>query len=666
MLVLKNNYKEALPLFKESLALCDFLSFDCEMTGVMMDLKTDGTKYDTQQFRYHKNKEIVKKFDLIQVGITFYIKKENERQIQVTQFSEEGKNIEKTAEINVNLIQSEKVKSITHKFYLERTFTFNLFKNSKLRYLHDLYSNDSDFNLFSSLTTCHPATLKFLNDNHFDLNNIITNGLHHNKLSYVGKIKSALEKHIEEGKLPNSVIYLSKTNQAKVIETIKTIAKFLVFGKDNVSSASNKSSKMEKILKISNLNELVINYIISINLKKFVKISGFNLYKDKSDITSCTMVVEKSKVNLNSEEFMKIYQSFDNFCNTLTMEMIFNARYSQFIIESNNLDSVIEEELGFSKFIDLIIQRNLNDSPIPIIGHNIFFDLLFIYDKFIDDLPDKFYEFKKSLHRCFPIIYDNKFLTTQLAKNFENTKLDSLYKAFKKNKFDVFIDIKPDVVNGFALYSDFESNLAFHDAGFDSLITGRCFIFLIKAVENNFETENRKGISHHIGNEELKSIKSVQLIEGFVDFTMKNCLISEFTNRTILSMIEEPFDICNFDTEAETYEDFEKKEKTMELEVYKYVYAVILAKEDKSIYLYTIYEIAKLFENSAFNISVIKIDDNVAFIEFLPQDQNYQNEEEVEDLLKQVIGNARKASPLIENVLPYCHFISKYNEIIKF
>ena len=76
MIVNKQNYLKTIGIFKESVFQSDFISFDCEMSGITYDLSTEGTKYDTHQLRYMKCKEIVKKFDLIHFGITCYIKEE--------------------------------------------------------------------------------------------------------------------------------------------------------------------------------------------------------------------------------------------------------------------------------------------------------------------------------------------------------------------------------------------------------------------------------------------------------------------------------------------------------------------------------------------------------------------------------------------------------------
>lgn len=191
MLVFNDNYQEIFPIFKETVDSADFVSFDCEMTGVTLESKTDGTKYDIQQFRYIKQKEVVEKFNLIQIGFTFYIKKSKEVEI------ENNKKIDD--------------------FYIERTFTFYLFKNSKLRFLNK--------NIFSSEMMCNPASLKFLNENHFDLNILVSKGITYNKLEYKDEISKTLKN--EKFLFSNNAMFLSKVNENNIIEKIIDITEFL-------------------------------------------------------------------------------------------------------------------------------------------------------------------------------------------------------------------------------------------------------------------------------------------------------------------------------------------------------------------------------------------------------------------------------------------------------
>ena len=204
MLVYNENFKEIEPIFKETCDKAKFVSFDCEMTGVTLESKTDGTKFDTQQFRYFKQREVVKKFDLIQLGFTFYLEriKKNENEKEKKEFDEK-----------------------LNEFYVERTFTFYLFKNSKLKMINN--------NIFDSEMLCHPATLKFLNENHFDLNILVSKGIHYNKLNYREKIKQTILK--EKFLMANNSMFLSKENENHLKDILIEIKDFLL--------SDNKSGK---------------------------------------------------------------------------------------------------------------------------------------------------------------------------------------------------------------------------------------------------------------------------------------------------------------------------------------------------------------------------------------------------------------------------------------
>lgn len=53
MQITKKNFESALPAVKEAIHECDFLSFDCEMTGLFLDDNTH-TMLDNMPARYSK------------------------------------------------------------------------------------------------------------------------------------------------------------------------------------------------------------------------------------------------------------------------------------------------------------------------------------------------------------------------------------------------------------------------------------------------------------------------------------------------------------------------------------------------------------------------------------------------------------------------------------
>ncbi len=609
MLVFNENYQEIFPIFKETVNSSDFVSFDCEMTGVTLESKTDGTKYDIQQFRYTKQKEVVEKFNLIQIGFTFYIKKSKEVEI------ENNKKIDD--------------------FYIERTFTFYLFKNSKLRFLNK--------NIFSSEMMCNPASLKFLNENHFDLNILVSKGITYNKLEYKDSISKALKN--EKFLFSNNAMFLSKVNENNIIEAIINITEFLL--KDH---SDNKNKKKDSIIVTLNSKQTML-YLLGINLKKLLSLNNFTVSKyngekkikenkkdknkneeeeEKIQIPPNSLIIEKTKRNLIKEEFETKFTSFDNFKLIIKNDptLIYQSRFQ---ISTQPSDEIIEtltnNELGFSQFIQLIINKKL-----PIIGHNIYFDMMFIYDKLIGDLPEDFYSFKTKIHYYFPKIYDTKAIGMSLGK-YERTKLDDLYKTLCKRNYNNYVIFYSDVTNGFSIYNDFENN-KLHDAGYDSIITGRCFVLMCKAHENNYEIIDKKLISLFKGNKILKEEKEEKKNEvkfGFVDLNVFN----NYLNYSIMSIVDSNYAKINWDTEKEDKNQFLENENKLIQETFVSVFHVIFNKV-KYNYIINIYEIAKKFENNNFNINIVKTDYFSAFIEFATE--NYEKDKE--EILK-VIENVK-------------------------
>lgn len=63
------------------------------------------------------------------------------------------------------------------------------------------------------------------------------------------------------------------------------------------------------------------------------------------------------------------------------------------------------DELGITRIVDFVslLQK-------PIIVHNGMLDLMFMYDKFYEPLPETLNEFTEKVHSIFPHIYDTKHL----------------------------------------------------------------------------------------------------------------------------------------------------------------------------------------------------------------------------------------------------------------
>lgn len=69
--VIKKNLIAVVPQFSESLENCDFVSFDCEFTGLSDSLSSNPYLFDHEQY-YKMSRNNVMKFQIIQVGLSTF------------------------------------------------------------------------------------------------------------------------------------------------------------------------------------------------------------------------------------------------------------------------------------------------------------------------------------------------------------------------------------------------------------------------------------------------------------------------------------------------------------------------------------------------------------------------------------------------------------------
>lgn len=155
---------------------------------------------------------------------------------------------------------------------------------------------------------------------------------------------------------------------------------------------------------------------------------------------------------------------------------------------------------GVKNVFDAII---LNKKPI--IGHNFLLDILFCFSHF-DELPKLYTDFKKLMINSFTAIYDTKIIYynwkeffSKEKKDFYDTSLESIYDILNSN-YGNLVNINISSEGGFnnflagTINSDNINNnitvKAFHQAGYDSFITGCCFIYMKEALNDISKIES--------------------------------------------------------------------------------------------------------------------------------------------------------------------------------
>jgi poly(A)-specific ribonuclease len=108
-----------------------------------------------------------------------------------------------------------------------------------------------------------------------------------------------------------------------------------------------------------------------------------------------------------------------------------------------------------------ILQKGLKNKRHVLVGHNLFTDLVFIYQAFIADLPDDVSIFEECIHRLFPYVIDTKYMATHASGSMgAGSSLKELCAGLKPQPLPIVVLDEKHIAYG-GLDKD-------HEAGYDS------------------------------------------------------------------------------------------------------------------------------------------------------------------------------------------------------
>ncbi|KAF2434576.1 CAF1-domain-containing protein [Tothia fuscella] len=111
-----------------------------------------------------------------------------------------------------------------------------------------------------------------------------------------------------------------------------------------------------------------------------------------------------------------------------------------------------------------------------LVGHNCFTDLVYFYQCFIGELPEKVEEFAQNIHELFPVIVDTKYLATHNCGSINPaSSLQEIEEELRKEDIPR-IETHKD-------HMKYYSQESFHEAGYDSYLTARIMTLLSAKLE---------------------------------------------------------------------------------------------------------------------------------------------------------------------------------------
>ncbi|XP_027202998.2 poly(A)-specific ribonuclease PARN-like [Dermatophagoides pteronyssinus] len=396
--ITKRNFVENIEQIDEQISDCDFVSIDCEFSGLFQNQRRNN-ELDNYEQLYLNTRTNINQFQIFQFGLSLFKK----------------------------LPDDYMYDCYSYNFYIFPTKCIFLPEEQRERCF-----------------LCQSSSLTFLVDNGFDFNRMIRDGITYIPLNQLSTVETKINAKIQENQLKTNFIEIEKDEDKKFLEELN----------EKLNKFMSNDEQQEEILPQCNsyYRRIIYETVQKSSFKDSIQIST-----GKQD-NKGSLILKKGTPKPKDEQTKSLL--FDN--------------------------------IGFTLIIKSLIKHQK-----PIIGHSLFFDLLHIYNLFIEPLPEKYDEFKLSIKSLFNSIYDTAYISlSPKLKNF--FPQNALKKVFETVKNEPFLGTKFSLKNS----SNFDDDNRYHEAGYDSFITGCCFVQMIRYLceqENLLEDENL--LNNKISNE---------------------------------------------------------------------------------------------------------------------------------------------------------------------
>lgn len=195
-------------------------------------------------------------------------------------------------------------------------------------------------------------------------------------------------------------------------------------------------------------------------LKTYLLIITKALYLEESKDTA-EIITGMEKLNICEERKLESAESNKSKPSEVTVD------------PKEQYKKLFDEEYGFTYILDMLVE-----AKIPLVGHNMIFDVMFLYYQCIDDFPETYEEFRKSWHAHFPLTYDTKLLCSH-AKGIKKTWLSEAYDQCLENE-QLAGNLQFEYAPKFKMYDE---EVQEHEAAYDAYMTGCIFATICKQAE---------------------------------------------------------------------------------------------------------------------------------------------------------------------------------------
>lgn len=324
--------------------------------------------------------------------------------------------------------------------------------------------------------SCQGQSLSFLSENNFDFNKLMKSGI-----SYCSSA--------EEEKLRQEVKE-KQTQRAEQLKQRISDEPMDTSGRNFIPVPDNELETIEKArVKIAGVAEGKLAE---------TSISDVNPYQRK-------LIYELIEREFNNKVSTSVKTVKNN------MKVLFvepkRSEEEELKIEGNRQK---DDEIYIAEVVGLrLLLKEISASKKLVVAHNCLLDLMFLLQQCFEQLPADYNEFKAITHRIFPNIIDTKFIgsSDKFKELIPKAVLSRMYERLTK---EPFVNIAHEWENPYQTYSfQFPKE---HEAGYDSYLTGYCFLVLMKYLKvdlsGNFEPNKCKELNPFLNRIALQRIQT--------------------------------------------------------------------------------------------------------------------------------------------------------------
>ncbi|BFZ17410.1 hypothetical protein BsWGS_20449 [Bradybaena similaris] len=289
---------------------------------------------------------------------------------------------------------------------------------------------------------CQSSSIDFLCSQGFDFNKLFREGIPYLTPEQENKLRAELTRKHEEAKTADSGL-LSPTNEN---------------AKKNHATVPEEQKPF-----LSNICDQISEYLSREDAAPLV-IPPCNAFQRKLIYQTVDEIFPEAQIETKTDEKKMRY---------MEVTRAKSAEEQQKLLkEKQNLEKMeLDIQVGFTKVI-----RAITSSEKLVVGHNMFLDVFHILNNFHGALPADLEEFKTVTRSVLPRLLDTKLMasTRPLQELISFSGLSELLQTLQSPPFS---PVKVEVAQGFERYHNGAGTL--HEAGYDALITGRCFATMV-------------------------------------------------------------------------------------------------------------------------------------------------------------------------------------------